>query len=243
MPFRSKAQARWMFWKHPFMAKRWAKHTKDIKKLPDHVDEEKPVEEKKADAMEAPPQMQLQHQQYMPTHQRRGLSDQEHRDVDRGLKQWVPSIFQHYGTPLPMMLASPWKQGLLAGLAGAGVGGLAGATIGADTKHPYGAGIGALLGALGVGGTAGLVTGLSRDAKNEGVIEMMRRLPPEAVKRDLLSDSAYQQDVQREHESNNFHGMLSPMMPRSLSGLTSMDFSKFSGDSTAYTLGLTIALK
>jgi hypothetical protein len=35
MPFKSKAQQRFMFAKHPNIAKRWAKHTKKIKDLPD----------------------------------------------------------------------------------------------------------------------------------------------------------------------------------------------------------------
>jgi hypothetical protein len=34
MPFRSKAQARWMFANKPKMAKRWAQHTPSIKALP-----------------------------------------------------------------------------------------------------------------------------------------------------------------------------------------------------------------
>jgi hypothetical protein len=34
MPFKSKAQAAWMFANHPKMAEKWAKHTKNIKKLP-----------------------------------------------------------------------------------------------------------------------------------------------------------------------------------------------------------------
>lgn len=34
MPFRSKAQARWMFANKPKMAKHWAKETKSIKALP-----------------------------------------------------------------------------------------------------------------------------------------------------------------------------------------------------------------
>lgn len=37
MPFQSKAQQRWMFAAEPKMAKRWAKHTKDFKTLPDRV--------------------------------------------------------------------------------------------------------------------------------------------------------------------------------------------------------------
>lgn len=34
MPFKSKAQQRWMFANHPEMAHRWAHETPDIKKLP-----------------------------------------------------------------------------------------------------------------------------------------------------------------------------------------------------------------
>jgi len=34
MPFRSRAQMRWMFAKHPRMAERWAKETGNIKGLP-----------------------------------------------------------------------------------------------------------------------------------------------------------------------------------------------------------------
>jgi hypothetical protein len=39
MPFKSKAQMRWMFANHPEMAKRWAHETPDIKRLPDHETE------------------------------------------------------------------------------------------------------------------------------------------------------------------------------------------------------------
>lgn len=34
MPFKSKAQQRWMFAKEPKMAERWAKETKDFDRLP-----------------------------------------------------------------------------------------------------------------------------------------------------------------------------------------------------------------
>ncbi len=37
MPFKSKAQQRWMFATHPAMAKRWAAETKNIKRLPQHA--------------------------------------------------------------------------------------------------------------------------------------------------------------------------------------------------------------
>jgi len=37
MPFKSKAQQRWMFANKPRMAKRWAKETKSFKRLPEKV--------------------------------------------------------------------------------------------------------------------------------------------------------------------------------------------------------------
>jgi hypothetical protein len=36
-PFSSQAQRRWMFSQKPKMAKKWAKHTKNIKSLPEKV--------------------------------------------------------------------------------------------------------------------------------------------------------------------------------------------------------------
>ena len=38
MPFKSKAQQRFMFATMPKTAKKWAKKTKNIKKLPEHVE-------------------------------------------------------------------------------------------------------------------------------------------------------------------------------------------------------------
>ena len=49
MPFKSKQQMRWMFANHPTMAKRWAKHTSDTKKLPEK--KKKTTQEKAADLM------------------------------------------------------------------------------------------------------------------------------------------------------------------------------------------------
>lgn len=37
MPFKSKAQARFMFAKKPSMAKKWAGMTEDMGSLPDHI--------------------------------------------------------------------------------------------------------------------------------------------------------------------------------------------------------------
>lgn len=41
MPFKSKAQARFMFANHPRIAKRWAKETHNMKRLPNHVKKKK----------------------------------------------------------------------------------------------------------------------------------------------------------------------------------------------------------
>ncbi len=43
MPFQSKAQARFMFAKHPAIAKRWEDMTPSIKALPQHVKKKKPM--------------------------------------------------------------------------------------------------------------------------------------------------------------------------------------------------------
>jgi hypothetical protein len=45
MPFESKAQQRFMFAKHPRIAKRWAGETSDIKALPEKKKEEKTASE------------------------------------------------------------------------------------------------------------------------------------------------------------------------------------------------------
>jgi len=48
MPFKSKAQARYMFSQHPDIAKEFAAHTPSIKKLPEHkTSEGKAMENKK----------------------------------------------------------------------------------------------------------------------------------------------------------------------------------------------------
>lgn len=48
MPFKSKAQAKYMYAKHPEIAKEFASKTKSIKKLPEHVKAKKSSKPKKA---------------------------------------------------------------------------------------------------------------------------------------------------------------------------------------------------
>jgi hypothetical protein len=50
MPFLSDSQRKWMFANHPKMAKEWAKHTPDIKALPEHAEREKKAFWEKLDA-------------------------------------------------------------------------------------------------------------------------------------------------------------------------------------------------
>lgn len=127
----------------------------------------------------------------------RQLSDHEEDALEAGKKRWLPRIFQSYGTPIPELMASPLKTGLIfgapVGLLGAGIGSaIGGAMHGANGKG-Y-AGMGALLGGLGAGGLAALAAGMDREAKNEGLEELMRRMPEGAAKRDLLADPQYQSD-------------------------------------------------
>ena len=121
----------------------------------------------------------------MPAHRRHGLDEFDRHDVERGQSQWMPQMFQSPNTPIPMMMSHPGKTGLLAGLAGGAAGGLLGGTIMSKT-HPQ---LGALIGALGLGGATGLITGLQQKATNDGLLEMMHRLPPGSTKRDLTGES------------------------------------------------------
>lgn len=54
MPFRSKAQLRWMFANHPRIARRWAKHTPDIKSLPERVDSKESSGTENAESQQRP---------------------------------------------------------------------------------------------------------------------------------------------------------------------------------------------
>lgn len=47
MPFESKAQQRFMFARHPKIAKRWAAETGDFKDLPEHKSQKKFIERRK----------------------------------------------------------------------------------------------------------------------------------------------------------------------------------------------------
>ncbi len=145
---------------------------------------------------------QLAVQSFMPTGGRRELSQPERDLVDKGKSRWMPRIFPSYATPAHELMASPLKQSLLWGLPAATLGGLAtaGYASQAGLGNPVAGGLGAL-GALGIGGLTALITAKMQNASNEDVEELMRRLPPGATRRDLMSDPVYQADMNRGFQS------------------------------------------
>ena len=154
---------------------------------------------------------QISTQQYLPVNERREFSPEEQERIEKGKSRWLPQIFQSYATDPADTMASPTKSGLLTGLLGAGVGGLAGARLGSMTKDPTGAGVGGLIGA-GLGGLVGGVGGMwNRQAENDSTEELMRRLPPGARMRDIESDPVYQRDIDRSHDSSRTAAMIAAM--------------------------------
>jgi outer membrane lipoprotein SlyB len=150
-------------------------------------------------------------QQFLPIDARREFTPEEQERVDEGQSRWLPRIFTSYATDPAETMASPTKQGLLTGLLGAGVGGLAGAHLGGMSKDPSGAGVGGLIGA-GLGGLVGGVGGMwNRQAENDSTEELMRRLPPGARMRDIMSDPVFQRDSDRSQNAAQSAAMIAAM--------------------------------
>jgi len=126
-------------------------------------------------------------QQYLPIMDKRDLEKPEDKSVDKNLHNWWPKIGAGYATPIPELMASPGKSAILSGLGTALIGGLGGLMI---ARHSVGLALGGL-----IGGAIGAVGGfINRRQQNENLTEIMKHLPPEATKRDLLSDPVYQKD-------------------------------------------------
>ncbi|MFN8614459.1 MAG: hypothetical protein U0003_00900 [Vampirovibrionales bacterium] len=160
---------------------------------------------------------QIGTQQYLPIQAKRQLTQLDQAEVQRGLNQWWPTVFQSYATPLHNMLASPAKSGIIGGLIGGGIAGLYAAflrkasVLGTVTKrNPWVAlGVGAV--ALGMGA----ISYFTRQQTNENVLDLMQRLPEGATKRDMLSDPVYQKDLDRQAMlagSHSFGGDLATVM-------------------------------
>ena len=154
-------------------------------------------------------------QQFLPIDTRREFTPEEQARVDEGQSRWLPRIFTSYATDPAETMASPTKQGLLTALLGAGVGGLAGAHLGGmaggGNNRLEGAGVGGLIGA-GLGGLVGGVGGMwNRQAENDSTEELMRRLPPGARMRDIMSDPVFQRDTDRTQNAAQSAAMLAAM--------------------------------
>lgn len=135
-------------------------------------------------------------QRYSPQLAKRQFSPAESEEIEEGKNRLMPTIFQSYGTPVSEMMASPLKQSLIAGVPAALLGAAAGHALGGQNHS----GLGAVLGGLGAGGLAGAARYFGQQSANEGLEELMRRLPAGATKRDLLADPAYQADLDRRNE-------------------------------------------
>ena len=130
-------------------------------------------------------------QRFLPIASRRPFTPQEQSAVAQGLKQWWPKIGAGYITPIPKLLASPLKSSVVSG----GLGGAFSSVMlkGEEEALTHANAPLAALGAL-LFGTLGFI---SRRQSNENILDLMRRLPAGATKRDLLSDPVYQADLQR----------------------------------------------
>jgi hypothetical protein len=122
---------------------------------------------------------------------------EEEEEIQKGQGQWLPKMLQTDSTSIPQMMASPTKQGILAGAGGAALGGVGAAGLGAlASKFAPGlvggdtgkvATIAGLLGA-GVGGVGvGLNRYRGQNKRNEHMEEVMRRLPPGSTKHDYVN--------------------------------------------------------
>lgn len=176
---------------------------------------------------------QLAHYTHMPVGKKRDLTPEEQAAVDQGQSQWFGKIFPSYSTPIPKLMSSPAKGGLLSavpgGLVGALSGGLLGASlpglmkgethIGGEFGYPpsgTGAAIGAALGGAAGAGATGLLGYMGRRQNNENLEELMTRLPPAATRRDLMSDPAYQADTDRAEMSSSTGSLGRAMLLSSL---------------------------
>jgi hypothetical protein len=119
----------------------------------------------------------------MSLEHKRELTDKERREIERGKQQWIGGPYIP-GTSPANMMASPWRQALLAGLTGATGGGLAGAGIGSKFESkddPTGrpTAIGGLAGAGAVGLLSAAIAALRRAAYNRSITATMRDAPPD----------------------------------------------------------------
>jgi hypothetical protein len=169
-----------------------------------------------------------------PVH--RSLSPEERAEVEAAEGRMIPSLFQGYGTPLPEMMSSPgWS-----GAGGAALGGLVGGGLGLGLGGgPVGAGLGGLAGA----GLGGLLGYQGRQASNAGVVDLMRRLPPGATRRDYLADQAVAGDLNRATWSGMGHDIGGALMARDKMGSARSTHPSIRAQATSYIAQFTHLVK
>lgn len=134
-------------------------------------------------------------QQYMPLAPRRAdLNPEEQANVDEGQSQWFPKLFRSMADSPAVDMSSPGKASLMAALVGGGAAATGAHFLGAKPEHTAVAGAGAAT-------LSGLLAYFSRKANNEGIVEMMRRLPPGGTRRDMLADPVLQQELNRDSQT------------------------------------------
>jgi hypothetical protein len=142
---------------------------------------------------------QIAAQKYIPLGKKRDLSTDEQKKVDKGLNQWFPTLFASYSTPITSLLASPGKDAVLSSLVTIGLGGLLTLLSSSRNKGLYAIGTAALALIVGIGSYFG------RRQQNDNILDIMKRLPPDSTKRDLLADPAYQADLDRRAQRQHNH--------------------------------------
>jgi len=137
------------------------------------------------------PQMGVQ--QYMPVGPRRELSPEEEARLRKGKSRWFPRIFESYNMDPTEAMADPLRSAALNAviptLAGAGIGGL----LAGQHNHEFSP-VGAAVGGLGLGGLSGLLSYWQQQAQNESMEDLIRRHPPGASWRDIISDPVFRED-------------------------------------------------
>ena len=128
-------------------------------------------------------------QSYLPINEKRELDKSEEKEIKKNLRNIWPKIGAGYSTPIPELLASPiWSA-----IGGAIVTGLSIGLLSAICC--FRKALPLFIGGSAIGAIFGAFTGfISRREQNENILDIMKRLPPNSTKRDLLSDPVYQKD-------------------------------------------------
>jgi hypothetical protein len=132
---------------------------------------------------------------------RRELTPEEQKEVDEKSDRLLPDLIQTDTTPIPNMMSNPKKQGLLAALLG-GAAGAAGGYYGGQAAgiSPVGSSIG--LGTL-AAMLAGIPTYLNQHENSQRMLEVMKRLPKGATRRDYNAEEMLASALARRYGEEN----------------------------------------